>query len=213
MRFLRGDLPIWLGLVGGVIVLLDPWFANRLIDDGSRWFQEFRVVLAAFALALGGGNLLRIHSNNIRFKRGTAWQYSSFTLIALVGYTILGIAGAGGSRGVTYQYIFNNLLGPLGSTVFSLNAFWIATACYRAFRVRNLQAAVLLVSGIIVMLGYVGLGQAIWPGFADMAAWIMRVPNTAAMRGISMCAALGMVGVGLRVIFGLERGHLGGAKE
>jgi hypothetical protein len=40
----------------------------------------------------------------------------------------------------------------------------------------------------------------------------MNVPNSAAMRAMGMAAALGMVGVSLRIILGLERGHLGGAQ-
>jgi hypothetical protein len=38
----------------------------------------------------------------------------------------------------------------------------------------------------------------------------MNFPNSAAMRGMNIGAALGIMGVSLRVIMGLERGHLGG---
>lgn len=213
MQFFRGDLPVWLGLVAGLVVLLELFFNVPLISQLNDRFLEIRVILAAFALALGGGNLLRVHANNIRLKRGHSWIYSYATIACLIGFFALGIIAREGTASAPYSFIFDNVYSPLGATVFSLNAFWISTACYRAFRVRNLQAAVLLIAGVTVMLGKVGIGSAIWPGFAEITDWIMNNPNSAAMRGINMGAALGMVGVGLRVILGLERGHLGGAKE
>ena len=69
----------------------------------------------------------------------------------------------------------------------------------------------MLSAGVLVMLGKVGVGYAIWSGFPGIADWIMNVPTSAVMRSLSMSAALGMIGVGLRVIAGLERGYKGGS--
>lgn len=208
MKFLRSSLPIWLGVLGGGAVLLDlfvkePAFVKLL----SKWFLEWRVILASFALTLGAGNLLRVHSNRIRLK-SRDWGYSYITAVAVVGYAALGIIAK--RTNPTYSFIFDNAYSPLSATVFSINAFYISTACYRAFRARNSHAAVLLISGVVVMLGSVGIGYAIWPGFNQLTQWIMNFPNSAAMRGMNIGAALGIMGVSLRVILGLERGHLGG---
>ncbi|MDP2873575.1 MAG: hypothetical protein Q8P31_13715 [Bacillota bacterium] len=208
MKILRSSVPIWLGVFGGSIVLL-AMFIKIPVHVGlwSKWFLEWRVILASFALTLGAGNLLRIHANRIRMKR-EAWMYSYVTIVALIGYTVLGILFK--RTHPVYSFIFDNAYSPLSATVFSINAFYISSACYRAFRARNGHAAVLLLSGVIVMLGSVGIGYAIWPGFNTMTQWIMNYPNSAAMRGMNIGAALGIIGVSLRVIFGLERGHLGG---
>jgi hypothetical protein len=195
-------------MVGGAAVLL-ALFLKVPTQVGllSKWFLEWRVILASFALTLGAGNLLRIHANRIRLK-GRDWMFSYVTVIALLGYVALGVIGT--RTHPTYSFIFDNAYSPLSATVFSINAFYISSACYRAFRARNGHAALLLVTGVIVMLGSVGIGYAIWPGFSTITQWIMNYPNSAAMRGMNIAAALGIIGVSLRVILGLERGHLGG---
>ena len=47
-------------------------------------------------------------------------------------------------------------------------------------------------------------------GFHTIMNWIMNVPTTAAMRGITMGAAMGVIVMGLKVILGIERSYLGG---
>jgi hypothetical protein len=202
----RRDLPIWLGAIGGFFVVLMTFFDNAGIRNTANSFLQWRVIMAYFALLLGGGNVLRIHWKTATLRRRN-WIHS-WTLIITLFVTL--IAGIGfGLRSPSYLFLFNSLYSPLGATVFSMNAFYIASACYRAFRIRNALAAVLLVSGTLVMLGKVGIGAMLWSQFPVMSDWILNVPNSAAMRAMSMGSALGMVGVSLRIVLGLERGHLG----
>jgi len=207
VKFVRTSLPIYLGVLGGLTIVLAKFFSPAPIQTLSNWFMQWRVILSAFALSLGAGNLLRIHSNRIRTKT-KAHGYSYVLLVCLIGYFLIGVLFK--RTNAVYAYIFDWVYNPLSATVFSLNAFYISTACYRAFRARNLQAAVLLIAGVVVMLGKVGIGYAMWPGFAAVTDWIMNIPNSAAMRGVNIGAALGVLGVSLRVVLGLERGHLGG---
>lgn len=128
--------------------------------------------------------------------------------------------------------IFKNIFTPLGATMFSLLAFFMASAAFRAFRAKSIPATLLLVSAFFVMLGRVPIGAfvgqwlepllmpllSIFPAawispsnqwFSEFAGFIMNVPNAAGQRAIMIGAALGMVAASLRIWIGLEKEHLG----
>ena len=115
-----------------------------------------------------------------------------------------------------FQSIFHNIFYPLSSTMFALLAFFIASAAYRAFRARSLEAALLLIAGFIVMLGQIPVGNQLtsWlpqsMQMSDIADWIMLVPNMASQRAIMIGVALGVISTAIKVILGIEKGWLGG---
>jgi hypothetical protein len=92
--------------------------------------------------------------------------------------------------------------------MYSLLAFFITSAAFRAFRARNKEAVLLLVAAVLVMLGRVPIGSAIWSGFPDVTEWIMSFPNAAAKRGIRLGIDLGLISMALRMILGIERSYM-----
>ncbi len=106
--------------------------------------------------------------------------------------------------------IFRHIQVPMQSTMFSLLAFFVASASFRAFKARNLEAALLLVTAFIVMLGRVPLGAKVYSHLPELVEWIMMYPNLAAQRGIGLGVGLGIIGTSLKIILGIERGWLGG---
>jgi len=207
--FLKMSVPLFLTFGAGMIILFN-FFVNwaptaRLAGDMLRW----DIVIQAFATALGAANLLRIHSRKVQTsKDGRVKVLSALLLISLLSYSALGIIRTPANP--YYQFYFRNLFTPLSATMFSLNAFFIATAAFRAFRVRSAQAAVLLLTSFIVMLGNTGVGEAMGKWMPQSKDWVMAVVNTAGARGIVIGAALGAMAISIRVLTGLERGHLGG---
>jgi hypothetical protein len=111
--------------------------------------------------------------------------------------------------GSHYLFMFDNMLSPLSAAVYASLAFYVASAAYRAFRVRGIEAGILLVAGLVVLLAKAPIGDSISKSLPQLASWIINVPNVAAQRGIIICSAIGVMSTALRVILGLERRYLG----
>ena len=114
------------------------------------------------------------------------------------------------SDGSNFMWIYNTLYSSMAATMFSLLAFFIASAAFRAFRVRSMEAFLLAVAAFILMLGRVPIGNLIHPVLPEAADWLMEIPQNAAKRGILMGAALGVMATGFRIILGIEKTYGGG---
>ncbi|MBF0547213.1 MAG: hypothetical protein HQM08_22425 [Candidatus Riflebacteria bacterium] len=109
------------------------------------------------------------------------------------------------------DFIFQGILKPAGATMISLLAFFIASAAFRAFRIKSIEASILFISAIVVMIGNVPLGNTISGGLLPrLKDWILEVPGSGAQTAIIIGAAAGYIVAALKLIFGVERTHLGG---
>ena len=168
---------------------------------------EWATIVYAFALILGSVSLWNTHARKVK-NRIEGWPYSLVTMAMLVAVTGLGVV-QGTSEGTAVYAIYQSVNAPLASTMFALLAFFIASAAFRAFRARNLEATLLLVTAVLMMIGRVSIGEFIWPGFPAFTEWLLDVPNLAAKRAIAIGVGLGAVSTGLKIILGIERSYLG----
>lgn len=184
----------------GVLVLLDLFFNTRISFFLILWAS----IVVAFALLLGIINLFRIHLDKIRTQQ-EGWFYSAVLIIAFAFAFIIGLAGPDSAGG---QSIFEYVLRPLESTFFALLAFFIATAAYRAFRIKDFETFLMVAFAIIVLLGQVPAGFQLWPEFPLVKEWVLRVPTLAGTRGILLGVALGTIATGLRILLGADRPYV-----
>ncbi len=106
-------------------------------------------------------------------------------------------------------WVYDKVFAPLQATMFSLLAFYIASAAFRAFRARSVEATLLLLAGAVVMLGQVPLGDQITGGVAgEIHAFLMSYVVKGGQRAIIIGASLGVLATGLRIVLGLERSYL-----
>jgi len=195
------------------------WMKDRL--------EKYMIIIASFAILLGVVNVVQSNIRKIE-RRQKGWPYGAFLLAGLLGMAFCGIMGAariGPFQGIGYtpdggrtpfQYGAEFMFSPLQATMFSLLAFFMASAAFRAFRARNVEATILLVAAGLVMLGRIPFGEMILGGhpfLARLTDWMMDWPNAAAQRGIMIGAALGAASLSLRVIVGIERSFLGVEKS
>lgn len=204
--FIRRRLPVAVAFVSGMVVVAQYFLEIDRWTAAADQFVQWNVIVGAFALALGMGNLVSIHGKRIG-RRDKDSLFSAALLVSMTGWFILGVSRGTGS--LQYRFLWDNLLLPAQATMYSTTIFFITSSAYRAFRVKNLQSAILLVSAILVM-GRVGIGAVIWPGFQTVSGWLMQVPNTAGMRAVTIGGAMALVGSSMRIILGLERSYLGG---
>jgi len=168
---------------------------------------EWTLVVYAFALILGSMSLWNSHARKVT-TRAEGWPFSLVTLTSLVLITVLGVwKGVGEESPV--GIIYNNVNSPLASTMFALLAFVIASAAFRAFRARSVEATLLLITAIVMMVGRVSIGPLISPHLPGITEWLLDVPNLAAKRAIAIGVGLGAVSTALKIILGIERSYLG----
>ncbi|MGH7681884.1 MAG: hypothetical protein ACRENN_07845 [Candidatus Eiseniibacteriota bacterium] len=202
--------PLILTFVVGAALIAFYFIPHYKVQSLNGELLEWTTIVYAFALILGSVSLWSSHARKIR-TRADGWPYSIVTLVTLVVITVLGV-WKGLAEESPVGHIYNMVNSPLASTMFALLAFFIASAAFRAFRARNVEATLLLVTAILMMIGRVSVGEWIWKGFPGFTEWLLDVPNLAAKRAIAIGVGLGAVSTGLKIILGIERSYLGGAK-
>ena len=204
---MKRNAPLILSFVAGLVMILAFFFQSEPLTVAQNEIQSYGVILAAFALGIASVNLIQVHARNI--SRGTTLErvYSVLLIVALAGMAVVGITQ--GQSSPTFQFWFNSIMSPGQSTVWALGAFYIASAAFRAFRIKNVDSTVLLISAAVVMLGGVPIGEAIWGGFPGFSKWINDIPNMAGMRGMMIGAGIGAIGGGVRMLLGIERSYIG----
>ena len=168
--FIKRQFAIILMITIGFITLSGHFINNdslrEFVDkDAPQWYM----IIAGFAAFLGCLNLLQLHTRKVAYKKDN-WQYSIFTLLGFFIMIIFGFFINGSEadlgphlkfEGSYFYWVYNYIYLPLASTMFALLAFFVASASYRAFRIRNFEATLLLISGVLLMLGRVPIGTVI----------------------------------------------------
>jgi len=215
---MKREVPLFMTAVIGLFMIVSFFVPHQWASVPADFLQQCAIIVVAFGYVLGGANALRVNFDGIS-KRQEGWQYKVVLVIALIATVVVGaIEGRGFlNPGMRSKWIYDFLYSPMAATMFSLLAFYIASAAFRAFRIRTMEAGLLAVAALIVMMGRVPLGDQLtnWmtPSGWELSAiqeWIMNTPQNAAKRAILIGAALGVMATGLRVILGIERSYLSG---
>lgn len=214
LTFIAGMLPILSFLFRGPALLDEDPTGNGILHV-SDTFERWMVILAAAALLLGVVNVFQVNLRKIS-NRAQGWPYALVFLLALTITGFFGLWDAFSRASNTawyahaaYNWIVEAGFKPLQATMFSLLAFYVASAAFRAFRVRNVEAGILLAAALLIMLGVNPYVVRALPFLPDFTQWTLNIPNAAAQRGIIIGAALGAASMALRILIGIERSYLG----
>jgi hypothetical protein len=229
---MKRTVPLFIASITG-FVLIAAYFIPYTESWGDKVMTWFDIV-AAFAFVLGAGNLLKMHLKKISDRR-PGWGYSAVTALAFLITLAVGLAKVGvppsekfpafpwsGSylhEGGAFWWIYQYVFLPLSATMFAMLAFYIASAAFRAFRAKNVEAIILLTTAFIVLLGRTYAGVVLTDGLPESLSFlrleqftedtIMNVFNLAGTRAIMIGIGLGIVSTSLKVLLGVDRSYLG----
>jgi hypothetical protein len=206
---MRLQIPLAIILIMGLFTIATSFVPARPIADLNQTFRDWYIGIITFFIFLGTFNLVRVNAGRINAK-SRDWPYSIVLIASLAIMLVAGFYKGRSSmdEGRPFMYFYFNVQFPLEATMYSLLAFFVTSASFRAFRARNKQALVLLLAAVLIMLGRVPVGSIVWKGFPSVTEWIMSFPNAAAKRGIRLGIDLGLISMALRMILGIERSYM-----
>ena len=211
----RIEIPIALTIIATLLQVIPYYFEIPALESAANTASNGVLLIVACATFIGVISIIQVHGKRIQ-RQSEGWYYSLLVigLSVIMALTGLPIPEAGlGVNNSIYNWLFINVQTPLGGTMYSIIAFFITSAAFRAFRARNLEASIILVAGTIMVMGNAPLLTNSFPFIADMSLWIRSVPNLATMRGVMIGGALGSIALAVRTLMGIERGYLRGGGE
>lgn len=209
------------------------------LSDAAPVVGQFSNILTAFLLGLGVYSLVRIHILKIA-KHQKDWSFSivlflGMFLMVAFGYwdwfNRLDPAAADKlqrqENWMWQQYardlFFDGFLQQMDAAMFSIIAFYILSAAYRAFRVRSIEATIMLSSALIMLLSLMGAVVFQWDGavesvtgsnkqvflsnftLTEIAQWIRNYLQAPSIRAVEFGIGISALAMGLRLWLSLER--------
>jgi hypothetical protein len=189
------------------IVTIVGFFTRGTFADILGMLAQWVTVIVGFALLVGLANLLKVHIGRvIRFQRD--WFYSLVLVGSAIAVLGLGLAG-GGPGDPSVAWVFRWIYQPLGAALFSLLAFFLTTALFRLPKMRNAEAAILLVTALVVIISQAPFSATPPVDFlTDIRNWLIDYPVLAAVRAILLGVAFGAIATSLRVLLGFDRPYM-----
>lgn len=224
-------LTISLTFLAGLFFVLEYFWPTHMMKDSptpGNWLtplqdpvNDFVLYIFYWTFGLGLISLTLIHGRRL-LKGASGWHNSLAFFLAMLSMIVFGYMSKIGLSGprtgiIAYNSLFDGLLVNLDSAMFALLAFYIASAAYRAFRVRTVEAGLLMASALLVMLGLVNFGVWItsaipvhsgWSFFRieNLSAFDMNWLNMPVQRAVTIGVGIGALGMAIRLWLSLERG-------
>ena len=204
----KKTIPMVITFLVGFLLLVTyfldvPVSVSNFADVIPRWC----VVIVSLALGVGVIKVWQTHIVTITKRKQGEWPYSVVALATFVLFVAVGLIN--GINHPNFRWIYDNLLTPPFATTYAIWGFFIASACFRILRFKNIESGLLILSAVLIMLSNVALGELIWAEFPLIGSWIKTVPMMAVFRALTIGVGIGLIILGLRTLIGLEKGYAG----
>ncbi len=219
--FLKRFIPFLICFVSGIFFVGLGFVPEgnpnkvKITANINDWF----IIIGGFSIIIAVVSIFRIHINTIT-RQYPGWFYSFVLVFSLVFTSLIGfltydkeLITIGKVKIPIIDYIYSYVIQPLDATVFALLGFYIASAAYTGFRIKNFGSILLLTSALVVMVGLIPIGVYFYDKLPDVSVWILTTPNNAAKRALTFTIAIAALAFSLKVIFGIDRSIYGGTKD
>ncbi len=201
-----------IAMAAGVLVLAGYFFPSPTLMGLRSFLLNAAVIMTGFAVFVGVANLINVHAKKIQRKdKGSA--YSTLLIVFLIVTFLIGfVAYFLPTAGPLFSWAFNYIQIPAEASLMGLLAVTLIYAAIRLLRRRlNFLSILFLITALIVLFGTASLpliGEV--PGLSTVVRqFVSPVLASSGARGILLGIALGIVVMGLRVLFGSDRPYGG----
>jgi hypothetical protein len=207
MAFLRQkETSLILIGISFLIVTLSYFFDLPQLAAFSQELVLMVSVLNAMSI------LLAIYSQTRRSliliqQRNHGWAFQAYLLVTI--YLMAAIGFVTGQQSDSFMWFQLAILNPTSSVIYSSLAFFMASAGARAFRARSPQAALLLLSGILVLVGQAPMTGVYAPFLGTMREYLAASFSLAAARIFAISVTVGATVLGVRILTGNESEAIG----
>jgi hypothetical protein len=145
---------------------------------------------------------MRMENEPIRFQ----WFYSLSTVAIMMIFIIIGLTLS--TKSPQYTWLYNVWYAPISGLICFVSAFYSVTAVYRAFRIRSVEGAFLIIPALLIFLYDAPIGPYLFPFLGPVGIYLFTVITASAYRAGLLCVGLGMVFIMIRTVLGQERGYM-----
>ena len=147
---MKRQVPLALCFLFGIAMIFTQFSPHSYSQALYREVIDWGLIISPFALVIAVVTLIQTHVSRVRL-RSEHWQYS---LVIFAGMIVMVLVGVPlGPQNSVVVWLYDNVQVPMDATMFSLLAFFIASAAFRAFRARSFEATLLLITAMFVMIG------------------------------------------------------------
>ena len=201
-------IPVILVAFAGGIMIAEYFFSAPVFSVIGTELKTLGVLVFSMAMIVGLVGVTLSAVKKITRRTEGEWVYNVWMLVLMYVWVAIGLIYT--PTHPFYQWLFDNFITALYQSMLALPALSLFVAIYRAYKVRaNLNSVLLTLSFVLVLIAGAPIGEAIWPGFTPIREWIISVPSASAERALIITMALGVIGLSLRTIVGIERTWLG----
>ena len=206
----RRQIPLTITIFLVLVILVKIFFVEPTTSYWSLIFQQWASLASAVSIGLGVIALLSFHIPRIRRMENEPikfqWFYSLSTIAIMLLFIIVGFGLGSGSP--QYSWLFNTWYAPISGLICFVSAFYSVTAVYRAFRIRSMEGAALIIPALLIFLYDAPIGPFLFPPLGPIGVYLFSVITASAFRAGLLSVALGMVFIMIRTIIGRERGYM-----